>query len=151
MDFGSPEQCGRVGSQHFFTKKKRTLASNINFNVTVNAITTRTPAIVRRISWFNQTRPTLVLDLERSSIPCYLSLVERFLDFEEKLGMLKTPLNIRGKTEPAAMTALLMYCFPSGPMQWQRCCAWCLCCQPPSTTTCWTSRQGRRKRSPIRL
>ena len=32
--------------------------------------------------------------------------------------------------------------------QWHRCCPWRLCCQSSSTTTCWTSRQGRSKWSP---
>jgi len=50
---------------------------------------------------------------------------------------------VRGKSlrgfSLAAMTALLMSCSPTGP----RCC--------PSTTTCWTSRQWGRKRSPTCL
>ena len=50
---------------------------------------------------------------------------------------------VRGKSlrgfSLAAMTALLMSCSPSGP----RCC--------PSSTTCWTSRQWGRKRSPTYL
>ena len=39
----------------------------------------RTPSIVPRKSHFNQTMPTLVLDLERSSMCCNLRLVEWLL------------------------------------------------------------------------
>ena len=41
---------------------------------------TRTPAIVKRISRFNQTILTLALDLEGSSMSCYFALIESFLD-----------------------------------------------------------------------
>ena len=46
----------------------------------------RTPSIVFRIINFNQTMPTLVLDLESSSVCCYLALCERLLD---QWGILK--------------------------------------------------------------
>ena len=54
--------------------------------VSIIVVISRTPAIVCRISHFKQARATLVLDLESSSLCCYLALVERLLD---QWGILK--------------------------------------------------------------
>ena len=48
--------------------------------VVIRMVVVRTPAIVSRKILFNQTMPTLVLDLESCSMCCYLALVERLLD-----------------------------------------------------------------------
>ena len=42
-------------------------------------VSTKATAIVSKIIHFNQAMPTLVLDLERSSMCCYLALIERLL------------------------------------------------------------------------
>ena len=55
-----------------------------------------TPAIVKIISHFNQTMPTLALDLKSSSMSSYLGLVERPLD---QRGILKPQLPKRVKTK----------------------------------------------------
>ena len=54
--------------------------------VVIRMVVVRTPAIVSRNLHFNQTMPTLVLDLESCSMCCYLTLVETLLD---QWGILK--------------------------------------------------------------
>ena len=63
--------------------------------VSIIVVISRTPAIVCRISHFNQTMPTLALDLESSSMCCYLALVERLRDGTTKSEEFDPPPHFR--------------------------------------------------------